>query len=370
MMNKELHSPHIKVLAERLMTDIRQRGLSVGDRYLTTDEVSQSLGIGKGAAGKAMRHLAERQILISRQRSGTFVGPGMATHKQSQVRSVCVLLPAGDSSASHWAYQPFIEGIRSAMPHIMVQFAFVPDNDPLPYVQELIDTSRASGQFAGVVSVSCPAEVYRYLAKLNVPAVVYGSLYSANLPLASIDSDNFECGRLLTQYLIDRGHRHMALLMTGGYAGDNLFYDGISAALSAAGLPHSALVLRLIHNDIEGLRTITGELLQEPNRPTAIITRGTYPADAIASVATSLGLSVPDDLEIVFDHSHETTPSIDTALYPRVEPTLSFVEIAETIGKTLKEMSEGHFSQPRRILMPVELHQAERNSTKSGANGN
>ena len=126
------------------------------------------------------------------------------------------MLPAGDPTATHWSYQPFIAGIRSAIPEINVQFTFVPENDPVAYVRELIDGSRASGQFAGVVAVSCPPEVYRFLAELRVPAVVYGSLYSSELPIASVDIDNCQCGRLLTQYLVDRGHRRMALLMTGG----------------------------------------------------------------------------------------------------------------------------------------------------------
>ena len=47
------------MLAERLVADIRHRGLAVGDRYLTAEEVCRVLGVGKTAATKAMRHLAE-----------------------------------------------------------------------------------------------------------------------------------------------------------------------------------------------------------------------------------------------------------------------------------------------------------------------
>lgn len=356
MLTKEIHSPHVKVLAERLMNDIRQRGLSVGDRYLTTEEISRSLGVGKAAAGKAMRNLAERGILVSRQRSGTFVGPGVNKRRQSKVQTIHVLLPEENLAASHWSYQPFIAGIRQAIPGINVQFTFVPETDPIPYVQELIDGAQAAGQLAGVVAVSCPLQIYRYLAELGVPAVVYGSLDSPNLAIASVDEDARESGRLLAQYLIDRGHRRMALLTaTSGRPGDNAFFDGISSALTAAALPHNALVQRLTRGDIEALQTIAEEVFGQSERPTAVITRGILQADAVASIASQRGLKIPGDLEIVFDHEDQTTPQIDMTSYPRVVPKLSFVEIAATIGNILKEMSQNVAKPPQNVIIPVEL---------------
>lgn len=367
MLSKELHSPHVRALAERLLTDIRHRGLTVGDRYLTTEEVGQTLGVGKAAASKAMRHLAQRQILISRQRSGTFIGPGVHKHRRSQVRTIYVLLPAGNVAASHWSYNLFIQGIQKAISSINVQFTFVPEIDSVAYVGELLESSRSAGQLAGVVAISCPPDVYRYLADLGVSAVVYGSLYahSADLPIASVDMDAREAGRLLTQYLLDHGHRRMALLMAGGgRPGDNAFFDGISAALTGAALPHNALVQRLVPNSIEALQATARDLFEDSGHPTGIITHGSEQALAVVSVASDLGLAVPDDVEIVFDHEDQTMPRIDVTPYPHVLPKLPFVDIAETIGKMLKEMSDGGAKRARRVLIPVELHGPERNVFK------
>jgi DNA-binding LacI/PurR family transcriptional regulator len=360
MLNRELHLTRVHALADRLISDIRHRGLAVGDRYLTADEVGRMLGVRKATAGKAIRQLAEREILIPRQRAGTFVGPGLKKDKRSQVRTLYVLLPAGDLVASRWSYEPFIAGIRSEFPEVNVQFTFVPENDPLPYVQELIDSSRAAGQFAGVVSVSCPPEVYRYLAELRVPAVVFGSLYSAELDIVSVDVDNVRSGRILTQYVLDRGHRRVALLLTGaGRPGNNLFLDGVSDALTAAGLTPNALIQRLIHNDIAAFRSVARELLQMSDRPTAVITRGSIQAEAVASVAAGSGLVVPDTLEIVFDDEDQIAPSVPMASFPCVRPELSFAKIAATIGKILKEMSEGILARTQRVVVPVELHEPQ-----------
>ena len=357
MSDTEIHTQHVRALADKLLSDIRHRNLGVGDRYLSTQMVSRMLGIRKSVAGKAIRHLAERQILVVRPRSGTFIGEGMKKNGRSIVQTVIVLLPAEDPVNSHWSTQPFITGIRNEFPGVNVQFAYVPDNNPVPYVRELIEDLQSLGHFAGVVSVSCPPEVYRFLAELHVPAVVYGSLYSSELPISSVDLDNFECGRLLTQYLISRGHSRLALVMTGGgRPGNNLFLDGIGNTLNVAGLGHGKLLHRLVPNDIESLRvTVKNILVDQAEHPTAIITRGCVQGHTVASVATELGLTIPDDLEVAFDHVDETTPHIDISAYPRVVSKSSFAEIAAIIGKNLKEMSENISSCKKREVIPVEF---------------
>ena len=309
MSDTQVHHPHVNALAERLVADIRHRGLAVGDRYLTTAAVTRMLGVRTSVAVKAIRHLAEREILIPMQRSGTFVGPGLGKRRDSKVQTIFVLLPGGDPSASHWSYQPFIAGIRSEIPDVNVQFTFVPENDPVAYVRELVEGAQSLGQFAGVIAVSCPAEVYTFLAELRVPTVVFGSLHSSHLPITSVDWDSFENGRLLTQYLVDRGHRRIALLLAmAGRPGDNDFLDGICDVLTTSELPPSALIHRLSRSHLDGLRAMTRELMERPDRPTAVITRGSYAVEAAVAIVSSLGLRVPDDLEIVFDHANETTP--------------------------------------------------------------
>ena len=360
MNETEIHPQHVRALADRLLSDIRTRNLGVGDRYLSAQKVSRMLGVRKSLASKALRHLAERRILIVRPRSGTFIGEGMAKNGRSIVQTVIVLLPPEDPVNSRWSTQPFITGIRKEFPEVNVQFTFVPNNDPVPYVRELIEDLRSLGHFAGVVSVSCPPEVYRFLAELHVPALVYGSLYSPELPIASVDLDNFESGRLLTQYLINRGHRRLALVMTGGgRPGNNLFLDGIGDTLNTSGLGHGRLLHRFVPNDLETLRVIVRDfLVEQADRPTAIITRGCVQGHTAALAASELGFTMPDDLEVVFDHVEETTPHIDVTPYPRIEPESSFAEIAAMMGRILKEMSDGIPASPEHVILPVKFHDA------------
>jgi LacI family transcriptional regulator len=193
--------------------------------------------------------------------------------------------------------------------------------------------------------------------------VVYGSVYPTGLPISSVDKDNFQSGRLLTEYLIGHGHRRIAFLMTGGgLPGNNIFLDGISDALTAGGLPPNALVSRMMGNDMEAFQAVTQELLESPDRPTAIITRVSVQVGAVAVAASNAGLRVPDDVEIVFEREDHNQPAsgVDPTSYPRVQCKLTPTEIAALIGKILREVSEGVSPRSRRELIPVELHEPDR----------
>ena len=134
MSTPQLEPTHIDLLSRRVMLDMRQRGLSPGERYLTTNEVSRMLGVRKAVANKALRKLAEQRVLIRRQRSGTFVGPAFDQPVTSRVQVVHVLLPNSNSITRCWAVGAFTRGFVSEFPDVNLQFSFVPEKNPVGYV--------------------------------------------------------------------------------------------------------------------------------------------------------------------------------------------------------------------------------------------
>ncbi len=350
----------MNVLTEKLVADIERRGLCPGERYLTTDEVSRMLGVRKAVANRAMQTLAEQEILVRRQRSGTFIGPRFVKPSKSQVQVVHVLLPKDDICGQNWSMNPFVQGIRGEFPDVNVQFSYVPAVDGLPFVRELLDASRRAGQLAGVVPVTCSPEIYRFLGEQEVPSVVYGSLYTAQDTIHSVDIDNHESGRLLMRYAVDSGHRRIALLVPGeSRPGDNDFFDGVSHVAAEAELPHTALIQRLLPRDLESFKTVVRDLLTMPERPTACITRLGAFGHAIEEVAEEQGLKMPDDLEIVLDNEGQVEGSVDASQFPRVEPKLSFSGIAGVIGRRLRRLSEGEPLEPEHIKIPVVFHKPQ-----------
>ena len=73
----------IKDLAIAIEEDIRQRGLRRGDRYLTAKEVGERFQVSTVTAHRAMVILTDKDVVIRKRKSGTFVGAGFVRNPES-----------------------------------------------------------------------------------------------------------------------------------------------------------------------------------------------------------------------------------------------------------------------------------------------
>ncbi len=132
-------------LAVRIEDDIRRRGLSPGDQYLTAQELADQLGVSRTTCHRALSLLAERNIVSRRRNSGTFVGPDMQPVASTLVRSVFVLMSSG---------RPFRDSLRNALmsslwselPDIGVHFAKLPADNEVRYAEDLLRSAADGGQ--------------------------------------------------------------------------------------------------------------------------------------------------------------------------------------------------------------------------------
>ena len=353
----EKQTSRVHRLAEHLEQDIRCRGLGPGDRYLTAAEAGNLLGVSTATAYRAMKVLAERQLLVGQRKRGTFIGPRVDAPHRVVVGTIYLLMHGDKRSLRNIRFETVIDAIRAALPGADVQISFVPKHDMLPFVRRVVSKGRASGELSGVVTGSLPREVHQFLAEFEIPTLILGSTYLDHPGIRSLDIDQREAGRLLVQYLIERGHRRMALLThVEGYPGDNHFFDGVSAALTSAELPHDTLVMRLAP-DIDATAMLARELLDTADRPTAFIARTPSDADAIGRTASSLGLSVPGQVEVVFQH--HCIARIESPPYPHVRPAVSGERIAALLGRLLGSVCEGKPLEENHVVVPVKLHVPE-----------
>lgn len=350
-----VNTSKVSRLATRLERDIRSRSLLPGDRYLTAAEAGRMLRVSTASAHRAMATLVDRQLLVRRQRSGTFIGPALRARQAIEIRNVYVLMME-HQAAQFLPSDLLIKGIRGAIRGANVQFSFLPPHDAAGFVKNLLERPIRNGEWAGVVPISCDREVYRFLAKSGLPTVVFGSLYSEKDHLSSVDVDNKEMGRLLVKCLTDRGHRRIAVLSNShGCPGDNYFHDGVNEALTAAGLHPNAVVARYVP-DIESSIEQVRELMADDDRPTGFIARSLRLADVVAQTVSGSSTN-GDDLEIVFQD--QTILPVESAPYRHVRPTFRFEEIAGLLGRMLDRRSRDPSSRVEHVVVPVELRGPE-----------
>lgn len=348
----------LQYLASRLEQDIRQRGLWAGDRYLSASEAAELLNVSTATAHRVMHVLARQHKLVRHRSRGTFVGPHFEMKQSSMIRTVCVLMPSPGLERDAIPLEPFIHAIRSRVSQANVPIHFLPESNVQGYVQDLLQSSFAAGNVAGFVPVSCPREVYRRLADSGIPTVVFGTPSIDQRDIPSLDVDNWAAGQLLTEHLTKSGHRRMAVLMAlEGQPGTNCFYDGVSDALTAAGLPHNALVHRIVAVDPTAVAAQLRELLGMPDSPTALIARTPAMAKAISIAFDRMGIPAAQRCEVVYQN-HPAIESGDSPFNVYVRPQLAFTDMVGRIGEMIEQLGRGESLDERRVVIPVELCQS------------
>lgn len=335
-----------------LEEDIRRRDLKIGDRYITAQEAAEMLGVSRATAQRAMKILGDSQKLLRRRSLGTFIGPGAVNQSNSKVRTVYIISPEEEYNSA-WASW-MSRGIRRASGSTNVNFGVVPKNDGIEYLKQLVQFAKASGPFLGIIATGGNRDIYQYLAESGVPTVIFGSLYQDNTRIPSLDLDNREAARLMTRYLIDRGHKRiMSMTVSDGRPGDHDFFDGVSDVLTEAGLPANALIMRIVPDDIKLALPRVQQFLSSCDRPSGLIVRGSGILAAADKAIDQLELSVPDEVEMVYQNVNSEAES--NPKHPHVMPKTDMEDVACRLGSMIKQISNGQKLEKIRVVLPVEL---------------
>ena len=334
-------------LAGVLEQDIRRRGLRAGDRYLTNKEAAELLDVSEITAHRAMQILAGQNKIVRRRRAGTFIGPELKHAKASKLRCVHVLMRF--RLKNDYPIVRVIEGLRSEMPDVQVQMNFVPEDDPLPFLQDLMDHIEGSESLAGIVAASVTSEVRQFFEGRRLPVVVGGHA-EADSGLIWVDRDQRQIGRLLAGYLVEHGHRRIAAVMRELWAlGDNVFADGVGAVVAEAG---AEFLVRSVRSDEKLTASVTRELLDRSEPVTGLIFRSERHAVWAAETAEAMGLSVPDDVGIV---SAMQLAATFRTKYRFPHASFDPREFGAAVGKMLVQWTDGRRPNPDHYEIPVTL---------------
>ncbi|MCP4639601.1 MAG: substrate-binding domain-containing protein [bacterium] len=337
--------------------DIRHRGLCPGDRYLSTREVARMHHVSTKTANEALRELAEQDVLVRKQRSGTLVGPKAGEGASPK----CVhLLMRGDVTIYAKPFiNEFLAGMQHAFPDEAIQVTFIPAGEELRFVRALVDTATSGGILDGVVLFLSSPVVQRFFAESQVPAVVAGSVYPDVAGLAWVDIDQREIGRLLAQYVVAHGHERVTVLMREQWAyDDNLLVDGVQEALDASGLGHNALSLRTVHAEGEVVKDTVRGILSGPEPPTAFICRSARLLRSAAAAVEELGLRVPEDVLLTVADcllTKEGAPAAGETHFPYMATSVDGEEHGALAGQMLRQVIETGHADPDHHVIPVEL---------------
>ncbi len=189
--------------------------------------------------------------------------------------------------------------------------------------------------------------------------IILANCYSPDRSQMSIIPDDEDGGYRQARYLLERGHRRIALVtLIESIDATRLRGHGIRRAFAEAGVPFDeALDRRGMIGPVGKERMIAfdvaRELLAMPDRPTAMICGNDQVAMQVYAAAAHCGVAIPDDLSVIgFDDlrliSETLVPQLTTVALPYFEIGRRAVE---RLDSTFADTDMTH--EPERLSCPV-----------------
>jgi LacI family transcriptional regulator len=156
------------------------------------------------------------------------------------------------------------------------------------------------------------------------PFVVVDPRTSVPRDIAAVSAAHFAGARSMTAHLVQLGHRRIGVIAgPQDWLAGRARLAGHASALADAGVLHPAELTRAGEPTVDFGHRAAGELLDLPERPTALVGFNDKAAVGALAAAAERGLRVPYDLSVAgfddIDLAQATTPTLTTVRQPLAE---------------------------------------------------
>jgi DNA-binding LacI/PurR family transcriptional regulator/DNA-binding transcriptional regulator YhcF (GntR family) len=353
--------PRIVEVAERILDDIRRRGLRPGDSYPNTAETAQWLRVSGSTVNRALQLLSQRGVIRRRQRLGTIVNdPEQGSREAAALRRVHLVVREDHLREEGLWADGVLLGLQGALPGVDIQFNFRPEVDEATYVRQLTHDVLHARRSAGLVLIRSSVVTQRLVVASGLPAVVSGTLQPSIRDLPSVDRDQRQIGELLAGHLLRARCRRFLILMRDRLtAGDHATLDGATATLAAAGVPLDAIRLRALPTDAEAITAAVKDAMAGlPGRGrVGCLCRSTPLARGADAATSALGPGAVEGRrpEIVVADAARRSADGHSPAYPCIEPIVTPEAWGATLGGMLADAARGIRPEPYRRIIPVRL---------------
>ncbi len=221
------------------------------------------------------------------------------------------------------------------------------------YIRDVPRSERADGVL--IVSLSPRDDDIAQLAQSRVPIVLVDANHPSLTSLNRVIVDDVAGGYLATKHLLELGHRRIGyisdLLETPfNFTSSRDRLQGYRQALADAGVPIGEEYQKQGEHGRYEARRLANELLQLPDRPTAIFAASDTQALGVLEAALDHNLKVPEDLSVLgYD-------DIEIAEYSGLTTVRQLLYESGKRGvELLLEVLENPSAKPACELMPTEL---------------
>jgi len=355
MASSSIENINLKQLAERILDDVRRRGLRHGERYLTAAEASEQFDASPISLHRAMQLLADRGLLMRQRGSGTFVGPNFEPDALAPgpLRVVHVVMTMDYQRAARVRAEVLVSRLSTVMPEAVVEVHYVVRHDGMRHLQPLIDRIDRQEQITeGLVLIRSTRAMQLAVQQSRVPAVVFGSPYIGVESLPWLEVDQAATGRAMIRHAMRDGHDGaLLLLMRDDWRqGDNALVGSILDEANELGIGAGRIQLLSIPHEEEHIRLELEGRLTAKSSIRGVLCRSQLYGQVATEVLGKLSTKARSKVSVVMGAWQPEEP----VAFAYVRPRMSEEQQIETLGQMLAESAVRGRQHVESRLIPVE----------------
>lgn len=328
-----------------LIEQIEQGVFKTNEKIFTDEELVNLTGLARATVRQAVQNLVNMGYLVRKRRLGTFViNRNVTTGKQTIVG---ILIPdIRRGYAPELARGAEDEAAKSK--HSLL----ICNTDDLFVKAEFHANRIIENSVGGVIFVPTAADdeknhlIITKFTRRKIPVV----LVDRTLPGVDIDyvtTDNFEGAYKLTKYLIMKGHKKIAIIVSTLFSTERLRLEGYTKALIDNKIPIDPSIIIedsgpfIEKRYLEYART----LLAKKGKISAVFAGHDRIALQFYAAAREMGISIPDDVSLVgYDDLPFTTISLTTMHQP-------IYEMGQESMKLIMSRIREEIKDPQKIVL-------------------
>ncbi len=291
--------PQYFQLQRWLVEQIEQGVFKPGDKIPTEAELVQMAGLARATIRQAIQNLVNMGYLVRKRKLGTFVKSRIVDNGGKKI--IGILVPD-----IRVGYAPELARGAEDEAANNKQSLILCNTDDLFIKAEYHADRLIENSTTGVIFVPTAASdeknkiIVEKFTNRNIPVVLADRIIPG-LSIDHVTTDNFNGAYKITEYLIKKGHRKIAITLSTLFSSERERLEGYKKALIDYKIPIDKSII-LTHDGRFSEKPyieFAKKLFKQRKKYSAVFAGHDRIAYLISSIAIDMGIKIPEDLSIV-----------------------------------------------------------------------
>lgn len=275
--------------------------LTDGSKIKSENELVSMFHVSRQTVRHAISVLEQEGIVNRRRGSGTYIRIPIKIEKERTMRIALIT-----TYVDEYIFPPIIEEVEKGLSRegYTLQISFT--NNAIEKERQILNNLLENDVVDGIIAEATKSglpnpnlSLYRKIMQKGIPIIFINSYYR-ELRAPHVSLNDKKAGKMVTQYLLECGHRKIAGIFKADDGQGHLRYAGYVDALMDADIKVRGD--RIVWIDTEELRCMkedAGRILKRLQGCTACVCYNDEVANKLAGICLEQGIHIPEELSII-----------------------------------------------------------------------